>query len=142
MKSKEIIFHFKNVMDGSPWYGHSVMKVLNNIADPNPHVLSILQHMIAWRDLAIDRIRGVDRSIKIDTDEDWPQEKNFTLDDAIERLQSTNQDFILLLQDKEDDWFKLKMKQSGYTFQFLIEGIIQHDIYHLGQIAILGKEKK
>jgi len=46
---------------------------------------------------------------------------------------------IQLIEGRDDSYLDTVFQDSGYTFKYLIEGIIQHDIYHLGQIGIVLK---
>ena len=51
-----------------------------------------------------------------------------------------NQNEILAtLKKLDDDFLKLLVSRRRYNIEFLIEGGIQHDIYHLGQISLLKK---
>ena len=46
---------------------------------------------------------------------------------------------IELLGTKDDKFLSGKVDYREYNFKFLLHGIIQHDIYHIGQIAYLKK---
>ena len=113
------------------------MSLLNDVQDPSPRTLQLLQHMLAWRRLVISRIKGEDAKIEIGSEDDWPNDPNFTLEIAKKELRSTNDVIIDLLDGRPDLWFREKIEGTQYNYQFLIEGIIQHDIYHIAQIAIL-----
>ncbi len=43
------------------------------------------------------------------------------------------------LKTKEDSSLKEKVDYRSYNFQFLLNGLIEHTIYHLGQIAYIHK---
>jgi hypothetical protein len=43
------------------------------------------------------------------------------------------------LKKKEDAFLEEKVDYRNYNFRFLLNGLVQHDIYHLGQIAYVGK---
>ena len=46
---------------------------------------------------------------------------------------------IDLLDTKGDKFLSEDVDYREYNFRFLLHGIIQHDIYHIGQIAYLKK---
>jgi hypothetical protein len=48
-------------------------------------------------------------------------------------------ELIHLLEDRDDAYLETKFLDAEYNFHYLIEGIIQHDLYHLGQIGITIK---
>ncbi len=44
-----------------------------------------------------------------------------------------------LLSEKEDGFLSEEAADRKYNFRHLLHGLIQHDIYHQGQIAFLNK---
>ncbi len=46
---------------------------------------------------------------------------------------------IALLMKKEDAFLEEMVDYRKYNFRFLLNGMIEHTIYHLGQIAYLNK---
>jgi uncharacterized damage-inducible protein DinB len=48
-------------------------------------------------------------------------------------------ELITLLSSHSDEILTQKVKERNYNFRQLLNGIIQHDIYHIGQIAYVGK---
>jgi hypothetical protein len=55
-------------------------------------------------------------------------------------LKATHNKIIDLLKHKKDDNFLGDIVPlRKYNFRFLLNGLIQHNIYHLGQVAYLKK---
>ena len=56
---------------------------------------------------------------------------------------SSFEKFIQVLSHKEDQFLKMTYYDIDFrkecTFKFLVDGILHHDIYHLGQIALIRK---
>ncbi len=46
---------------------------------------------------------------------------------------------IILLEKKDDSLLEEKVQLRQFNFRFLLHGLIQHTVYHLGQIAYLNK---
>ena len=44
-----------------------------------------------------------------------------------------------VLQGKDDTYLTTRFQDTDYNFHYIIEGILQHDLYHLGQIGITHK---
>ncbi len=61
----------------------------------------------------------------------WPQ--------GLIRLQETQNELIGLLEKQEEGLLEKTVDERKYNFQELLHGLIQHDIYHLGQIAYIKK---
>ena len=59
-------------------------------------------------------------------------------DALLDELKATQRALIELLENQKDE-FLGSQYQPGYSYEFLIEGTIQHDYYHLGQIGLVIK---
>ena len=46
---------------------------------------------------------------------------------------------INAMQNKNDTYLETKFAETDYNFHYLIEGILQNNLYHLGQIGITIK---
>ena len=57
-------------------------------------------------------------------------------------LYTSTGDLINLIAGKDDSYLQTKFQDTDYNFLYLMEGIIHHDIYHLGQIGITLKLMK
>ncbi|MEH6407074.1 MAG: DinB family protein [Leeuwenhoekiella sp.] len=152
---KKLVINLENCFKGKPWYGYSVLHKLNeiefNLVNESPlentnTIAKIVQHMINWRIFAIEKIKGNEEfDIKLNTSDDWPEttvnsEKEWL--HLINILNDTQEELIELLQSNDDEFLKWQTPGREYDYKFLVEGIIQHDIYHLGQIAIVAKQAK
>jgi uncharacterized damage-inducible protein DinB len=56
-----------------------------------------------------------------------------------EHLKETQDQLVALLQEQTDDILGKGVAERNYSFRKLLHGLIQHDIYHLGQIAYAQK---
>ena len=61
----------------------------------------------------------------------WTNLKNALYDSRIELIE--------LFVNQDDTYLESKFLGTEYNFHYLIEGIIQHDLYHLGQIGVTIK---
>ncbi len=145
---EQILNEFQTVFSGQPWYGKSIQESLqlinldniNNVA-PNQHrVGQILDHMLAWRVFAIEQLQGNKAyKIEINSDKDWTPNRKYDHADLQFLKQSfiqTQQKILTLLEGIDDKKLDEKVPGQSYSFAKLLTGIIQHDIYHLGQINI------
>ena len=55
------------------------------------------------------------------------------------RLSENQQELVKALKQKKDSVLAEEFANSKATLETHLEGNLQHDIYHLGQIAILNK---
>jgi len=57
----------------------------------------------------------------------------------LNRLQETQNELINLLEKQQESLLEKSVSERTYNFRKLLQGLIQHDIYHLGQIAYIKK---
>lgn len=138
------------VFNGAPWYGISVAKKLRHIdwevvnIMPNGYsksIATVVKHMVNWRVFALNKLRGdIDFDIEIDSAQDWPR---ITITSEVEwqelksELWKTQEGLITALANSDRGFLKKLVPGRAYDFEYLIEGIVQHDIYHLGQIGTI-----
>lgn len=146
------------IYEGDPWYGDSIASVLNSVYpnlifdSPGPGMHSIAElaaHMITYRNFAEDRLQGNTESPP-DQEKtfDWrtfTPDKKSAWNTLRARLDSSQQNLLNLLNQNDDSVLDQKVAGKPYTFHYLLTGILQHDLYHLGQIVyinkLLGKNK-
>jgi uncharacterized damage-inducible protein DinB len=157
MKSNGFIIADKleQVVKADPWYGPSVMKVLSQIDSSSvsirkgeAHTIAeILLHMIAWTEEVTARLQGSEA--REPSRGDWPDPTGKSWSDLVGMFENANESLkqkIKLLPDEK--WnemvndFRDPASGTGVSFIETVEGLIQHHVYHAGQIAILHKQIK
>lgn len=147
-----IINMLQNTYDGAAWHGASVMEILNNVtarqafqsSEDIHRICELVQHITAWRTFAIKRLGG-DRHYEISQSENW---KEFAIQDESaweeikNELAKSQSDLISALEKRNDDLLNEEVEGKAYDYYTLIHGVIQHDLYHLGEIALLAKESQ
>ena len=140
----------KETYEGDPWFGRSVKALLAEVNDriafesPNEQhsILELVWHMITWREFTISRLRREDKDLHYFEVNDWRGldhgDKNLW-HQGLQRLQETQHELTLLMQQQDDAILSERVEGREYDFRTLLNGIIQHDIYHTGQIAYLTK---
>ena len=129
--------------DQQPWYGPSIIATLKDISSnkafnrlPESHsIIELVCHMTAWRKFVIDQLRGNPR--EINEAENFPPPT--TWEDAMTALQQSQADLLKAIDSFPEDRLNEKVPLREYCFYFMLNGLIQHDVYHLGQIALLKK---
>jgi uncharacterized damage-inducible protein DinB len=146
---ERIVKQFQRGFEGQAWHGPALLELLSGVeardaaAHPIPSAHSIWEivlHIGAWKNAGIRRLKG-DRAELSDA-EDWPSVTE-TTDEAWQKakegLMTIHQQLleaILRLDDPHLDKPIVEGLSSVYT---TLHGILQHDLYHSGQIAILKK---
>lgn len=146
-----IIAQLKDAYEGDPWFGKSALKLLGEVDETTAYekpggqhsTLELLWHMITWREFTIDRLQhSPQMQLAYFEEMDWREldHNDMTLwPQGLERLQETQRQLQDLLAAQTDELLDQTVRERTYTFRKLLYGIIQHDIYHLGQIAYIQK---
>ena len=72
---------------------------------------------------------------------DWRElnPKLHTRKKALAEFKAIHKKIIALLDKKDDDFLLEIVDYRKYNYRFLLNGMIEHTIYHLGQVAYLNK---
>ncbi len=155
-KLKSMVKALSEVFEGEPWYGESVMRKLENVpyvigyktCIPESHSVSqIVGHLIAWKNFAAEKLKdNKEYSIKMDTEQDWPEIKIESQEEweALKRelVAAQSRIYEALNEKKNDTFLSEKVPGKEYDFEYLLRGVLQHDIYHLGQIGLIESQLK
>jgi uncharacterized damage-inducible protein DinB len=147
------------VWNGDPWYGSSSSTILSGItadealARPFAGVQTIwevLLHMTAWTEETTSRMEGGES--KPPARGDWPAVKGSTQEEwmaAQAELLAARKALLALIEKSHEESLYLQVPKkgevshgSGATRAHTVSGLADHDVYHLGQIALLKKSLK
>ena len=152
--NKEIQYIAKQLQtsyDGEPWFGRAMKKILAEIdpamslQKPNEQhsILELLYHIINWREFTISRLQaGNDKTVQYFDEHDWKQLDHSDTSlwkKGLQLLEDSQELLLTLLANLPEDILNNQVADREYNYRFLLNGIIQHDIYHLGQIAYVKK---
>lgn len=155
-RTNKLIRSLSEIFEGEPWYGQSVMRKLENVPHkigyktciPESHtVAEIVGHLIAWKTFAIEKLESNEAyDIDIDSERDWPKVEVNSADEwealKAKLVAAQSRIYELLNEQTDDSYLDEKVKGKDYDFEYLIRGIIQHDIYHIGQIGLIESQLK
>lgn len=143
------VAQFSAVYDGQPWYGDSICQILESMTPTNAFwkptedahsIAQITSHMIYWRQALIKRLDGdIANKPSMKSEDNWKsneQLKRMGWKGLKKSLEESQSHLLSLLTKQKDSILKSKYSDTA-TFQDLITGILQHDLYHTGQIAYL-----
>jgi uncharacterized damage-inducible protein DinB len=147
----QIVALLRDTYEGDPWFGRAVVKLLGEVNEKTAYqkpagqhsILDLLWHMITWREFTIDRLQhSPQRNLAYFEEMDWRalDHNDMTLwKQGLERLSQTQKQLLAILNDCKDELLDQIVPERSYDFRKLLQGFIQHDIYHMGQIAYIQK---
>jgi uncharacterized damage-inducible protein DinB len=142
----------RRAFEGNAWHGDSVLELLVNVDAAqaavrpvkNAHTIwELVLHIAAWDDAVLRRTSG--KPVTLTDEENFPPVKDTSEGawrKAIEHMKGKHDALIEGVAAFPDtDLTKQVPGKSGehYNFYYMFSGIVQHELYHAGQIALLKK---
>jgi uncharacterized damage-inducible protein DinB len=152
--AKEMVYIanlIKRAVTGPAWHGPALDHVLEGIgaeqavAHPIPNAHSIWEltlHVAAWAEIARARLKG-ERIADPPAHEDWPplpaNPDAAAWDAAQVRMRDAYRALAYDARHLEDESMHDTMSGLEYSRWVLLHGVVEHGLYHAGQIALLKK---
>jgi uncharacterized damage-inducible protein DinB len=142
--------------EGDPWHGSPLSKILAGIdaqqaaRRPLAHAHSIWElvlHMTAWKNEVAQRAAG--GAAGEPKEGDWPAVGDPSAERwraALDRLEAAHRNLLAAIEAVPEERLfqptndpRNRPLGTGVSYYVLLHGIVQHDVYHAGQIALLKK---
>jgi len=155
-RSEKLSVELYNSVFGDPWHGTCLKDILENIsfkqADkrsiPSAHnVIELTLHINSWTEEILKRFNCGKPSLPAMGD--WPTSKDKSEEywQAVKQklFDDTNKLIAVIKNFPEDKLDEIVGGErnislgTGFSFEGLIIGLVQHNAYHAGQIALLKK---
>ncbi|HET7695153.1 MAG TPA: DinB family protein [Vicinamibacterales bacterium] len=155
-ETSRLIDQLERAHDGDPWHGSPVKAVLRGVTwdqaarrPPNGahSIWEIVLHMTGWRNEVARRAAG--NPAGEPAGGDWPAVGDATearWQAALAAFDEAHRALVAVVAGLADDRMlqptndpRNRELGTGVTYYELLHGIVQHDAYHSGQIAILKK---
>ena len=147
---ENLIRQLQEVQDGPNWLDESFKEKLEGVTEqqaferPAAHVHSVaelISHLLVWRREAIRRLQGQDRALWMDSPENWKTNEQLRIvgwNALRSDFYRSQEDLVRVLQHQPDHYLE-EPYSDGYARRYLVEGLLHHDLYHLGQLGITLK---
>lgn len=145
-----IVDQLERAFEGDAWHGPSVSEILSDIsaeqaaARPLEAVHSIWEivlHVTVWKRTVRERLQGQPIP-SLPDEEDWPAVVDTSCSAWGEAVGQLRVEYELL-REEASKWRSRDLRETTegqrYTVYEMLHGVLQHDLYHAGQIAILKK---
>jgi uncharacterized damage-inducible protein DinB len=142
----------RRAFEGDAWHGDSIKELLAGVtaataaARPikNAHnVWELVLHITAWDDAVCRRIGGT--AVALTKAQDFPPVKDTSpaaWRRALSLLEQTHNQLVKAVAAFPDSRLPDQVPgktEDYYDFYYMFSGIVQHELYHAGQIALLKK---
>jgi uncharacterized damage-inducible protein DinB len=141
----------KRAYEGDAWHGPSVLEALAGVTAEQAHarpltnahsIWELVHHIAVWEDVGRRRLTGDRAQIAISSPEDWPPPEDTSeaaWEQAKAALDRGHQALVEAIARTPESRLDEPIFEGMSTVYVTLHGVIQHDIYHAGQIAILKK---
>ena len=134
---------------GSAWHGPSLREILVGVDSdtassrpiPNGHTIrELVVHVTAWENEAVARLRG-GASPDMPPERDWPEgaEGKRAWEALVGELDRSHERLMSAIGELDDDSLDQLVTGHPTSIYHLLHGVIQHNLYHAGQMVLLKK---
>ena len=150
-ETQSIIRSFEDTLTKEPWFGRAVYTLLEEIDEakvstkPNDtehSLIELLWHMNTWAEFVLANLeKRSPEELKAIEANDWRDldPKKHSWKNGLKELKSIHKKITEILSTKEDLFLKDIVPNRQFNFRYMLNGLIQHNIYHAGQVAYLKK---
>jgi hypothetical protein len=135
---------------GDAWHGPPLRDLLAGVTAeqalsrpvPSAHsIWELVLHISLYVQIALESAQGVCMPRLFGTEKDWPAAENggAAWDRAQDQLFERMEQLALAIERAGDPALQEPVPGRTYDFYYLFHGIVQHSLYHAGQIALLKK---
>jgi uncharacterized damage-inducible protein DinB len=140
---------FERAFHGEAWHGPALLEALEGVtaetATVRPlasahSIWEITLHLAATYRLVIRRLRG--EPARLSSDEDWPPvdaTDKAAWGGAVDELKRCHSELLEALAGLDDARLDAPIVEGFSSVYVTLHGLIQHDLYHAGQIVLLEK---
>jgi uncharacterized damage-inducible protein DinB len=144
----------RRAFQGDAWHGDSILELLAGVdakkAGAHPikkahSIWELVLHIAAWDDAVLRRTGG--KAVKLSDKQNFPPVRDASeaaWRKAVEHAEHTHSELVQAVAAFPDSRLHDQVPgktQSYHNFSYMFSGIVQHELYHAGQIALLKKAR-
>jgi hypothetical protein len=132
---------------GDAWHGPALNEILEGVTAAQARtrplkaghtIWELVLHTDVYIVAALEAVNGIPMPRIYGTELDWP-EPGGEWNDATDRVLGHAEDLAAAISSFSDERLQEIVPGRGYDFYHLFHGVVQHSLYHGGQIAMLKR---
>ncbi|MFZ0704453.1 MAG: DinB family protein [Candidatus Korobacteraceae bacterium] len=145
---QQLVERYDQTMSGDAWYGDPVWRILQGIDArcaaaqliPGTHTIwQLVMHMEFWERIAARRLSGPATPDEAGNFPATPAPDEAEWQKTLEGFRASNREFRQAISQLDSSSLDSNTAGGQRTFRYELVGVIEHHIYHAGQIALLKK---
>lgn len=139
----------RRAFEGNAWHGPALLELLEDVdaasaaAKPLPGAHSIWElvlHVAVWDAAALRRLAGEKyQPTGLANFPRMPKPTEAAWRKATDHAKRTHNVLVRTVADLPESRLRHRVPGKRYDFYFMLHGVVQHELYHSGQIALLKK---
>ena len=150
-ESLRIADQLSRAFSGDPWHGSPLLELLDGVTAeqacvrplPSGHTIwDLVLHIEVYVRAAREATAGIPMPKLFGTEKDWPAPVDVSPKawaDAMSQLFQSAGELQKAIEQFPETRLKDIVPGREYDFYYLLHGIVQHSLYHGGQIALLKR---
>ena len=145
------ITNFTQLYEKGAWFGDTYLEKLADVTEKEAFtppmkgvhtIAELVAHIIYWRSPLIKKLNGHnDYTASEENPGNWVSLEKLKAKGwkkLLEEFAASQKQLLTALETAKPGFFKSEYS-PGRSWEYVTEGIVQHDIYHLGQLALVKK---
>jgi uncharacterized damage-inducible protein DinB len=149
-EAERLADQLQRAVEGPAWHGPALFELLGSVDAAEAvqrqltgrhSIWEIVAHLIVWHHVPLRRLQG--EAVDPIPEEDWP-----AVPDAGDALWSSTRDALRqsyralhdAIRSFPDERLGETVPGKPYSLYVMLHGVVQHDLYHAGQIALLKQK--
>jgi len=149
-EAERIADQLRRAFEGDAWHGPSVWEILREVRSQKAacrpilgaHTIwEIVLHIATWEAVVRRRLEG-EFITMVSPERDWPPVRDASeaaWPNSLELLKRGNQQLREAISRFPSERLDEPVPGMDYTVYTMLHGVVQHALYHAGQIALLNK---
>jgi uncharacterized damage-inducible protein DinB len=137
-------------VSGPMWHGPALSDLIGDVnseqaaahpVDGAHSIWELVLHMTAWTEIVRERLVGSAKS-EPTPEEDWPLVSDQSPESwrtAVERMKDAHRELAVDVSKLGDSDLIGRVPGKDHSVLTMVHGVVEHDAYHGGQIAILKR---
>lgn len=137
-------------VSGPMWHGPALADLVGDISAQDAaarpiagahSIWELVLHITAWTEIVRERISSP-LMIEATAEQDWPSVRDTSAEawrSAVERLKAAHRELAEDVTTLDDSRLIGRVPGREHSVLAMVHGIVEHDAYHGGQIALLKK---
>jgi hypothetical protein len=149
-EAKRIADQMRRSQHGESWHGPPLDEILPDVTAeraarrvlPDVHTIwELVLHVIAWEGVALRQLAG-EPAPELPWEGNWPavpvvSDANWKA--TVKDAQRINAELAAAIEQLDDARLEERAPGRDFSIYFLLHGVVQHNLYHAGQMALLKK---